>query len=158
LRLSGANFETNLEEIVSISYGSTNCVLDEDSLTASSVDCDLEDDLVAGEIKPVFKTSMGDTYVSASAVTIEPTLSSVSPMTDINPLGGNTLTFTGTGFPHTINDFDTLDVLLDNDSGESDSVACTIVTTSNTEVTCVTQMFDKMNVGVVYVPTLTING
>jgi len=56
LRMTGNEIETRLDQIVSITYASTVCKLDETNLDSSSATCTLQDDLVAGDHTPIFKT------------------------------------------------------------------------------------------------------
>ena len=77
-------------------------------------------------------------------------MTSISPNTGLNQLGGDTLTITGTGF----------DQILDNTSVVfSDSTACEVLTTSATQITCFITGFDQttLNTSSAYTVTVTVN-
>ena len=65
------------------------------------------------------------------------TVSSVSPDTDLNPAGGDTMVITGTGFPSVISiDENALSLAFD------DGTLCDLTSATPTEMQCVTRAFD----------------
>jgi len=56
LTIIGTNLPTDQVDVHSITYGSTDCVIDDGGFSATQVSCELQDDLVAGDLKPIYKT------------------------------------------------------------------------------------------------------
>jgi len=128
LTVNGANFATAFKKIT---FGGSTCYYDQGTSTTSMVECTFDQDLVAGDTKPILTDDAGAVpYSSLSTTTINLVISSVTTPSsqDINPNGGTQITITGSGFP------------VDEDSLPSDfslsfpnhSVECTLQSVTST--------------------------
>jgi len=121
---------------------------------AGSVDisCDLLLPPAAGSWNVELTDSSGLIPVASNvpAISVALTVSSVSPSTDLNQLGGDLLTITGTGFD-TKSASTTVTV--------SDGTTCDIVSTTSTSLQCIPSGFDLSNddYTVPRVLTVTVN-
>jgi len=97
---------------------------------------------------------MGDVPVSADASTIDGTYTSITPNTDINVLGDTLLTIEGTGFPATMATADDVSITF---TYLTETVNCQLMETSSTELKCMTDSFDKTNVGQSFTSEIIIN-
>ena len=114
---------------VSVKFGPVDCVIT--SSTDTQISCDLAQDAVAGEWIAVLNTQYGEAATSISTPEIVlPEVYSVSPNTDINYLGGDTLLITGNRFG---SDASVVQVVL------SDGSTCAVKSVSQTEITCEVQ-------------------
>lgn len=72
-------------------------------------------------------------------IKVDCTVTAITPDTDLNVLGGDNLTISGTNFPKFIAD-NTVDIGFSN----SDSTKCVLQTSKSTEMVCLTKPFDKV--------------
>jgi hypothetical protein len=75
-------------------------------------------------------------------------VASVTPSTALNPYGGTILTLTGSAFPQTLNDGNSISLMF------SDGSKCEIVSISSTLIRCITSAFD---IATSTTKTLTVN-
>jgi hypothetical protein len=118
---------------VTVTFGGVTCASSPaPTYTVTQIQCTLANAPRAGSIKVEIRTDQGLIPVASgvTAVSIPLVVSSVSPTT-INPMGGNTLTITGTGFPI---DKTFVSVAL------SDGAKCAVISTTETQIQC---KFDK---------------
>jgi len=104
---------------------------------------------------------MGQIKVTAAAANVDGTYTQISPLTDINALGNDEITITGTNFANALTTATT--VTLGVKAGQSGttadaSVACTPTSTTPTQIKCKTTVFNEKNVGKIYEPTITVGG
>ena len=127
---------TDLGTPTEITMGRIACSNIVASLT--QINCDLASDLPAGSWLPIVIEDHGKVVVdgSVSPEVVTMVISDVQPNTDINPAGGQTLTITGDKFPPTNDALYGLAV----DLGAY--ARCVVLTTSTTEITCLTEPFD----------------
>ena len=87
---------------------------------------------------------------TVSKISIPLVVTSITPDSNLNQLGGDVLTLTGTGFDK---DMSKVSVAF------SDSTTCTIQSSSATEVKCLVNGFDKtaLNTSSAYATTVTVN-
>jgi len=72
-------------------------------------------------------------------IKVDCTVTAINPNTDLNVLGGDNLTISGTNFPKFIAD-NTVDIGFSN----SDSTKCVLQSSKSTEMVCLTKSFDKV--------------
>jgi len=114
----------------------------------------------AGDWKPHVKIGLGDIPVSASTASISGQFSAISPATDVNVLGDTELTITGTAFPRSMATAQSgISIQFTAPSGgTAETVGCAITGSSSTEIKCMTNAFNKANLGLVYTPAIVMNG
>lgn len=125
-------------------FAQTECIVDESTLTDSNIDCYLNDAAVCGDWLPELYSKLGLVLINDSVekLTVNCQLAEVSPIipnTEINVLGGDNITFSGTGFPRSLID-STVRINFNNEQ----QTACVPVHTSNNEIICETAPFDKV--------------
>jgi hypothetical protein len=106
----------------------------------SSLTCTLEHEPVCGDHVPKLVSVYGlvNNTDTVTPMTITCTVSSVHPTTQLNLLGGDNLTISGTQFPWKLS---TSEVELKfNDAQET---SCIPQVSNSTELVCLTQKFDK---------------
>jgi hypothetical protein len=152
LTITGTDLPESIDDIESITYAQSSCTIDESSISSTSIECEIDGDTVCGEWTPVYTTIFGVIEVSASSVTIECTATDIDPSTEVNILGDSVLTITGTNFPTVLED-NTVSIVFDDDA----LTECEPLTSSSTEITCLTDAFDDASAGATLTPTITIN-
>lgn len=82
-----------------VEFGHSPCSLS--SVSSTSISCTLVYEPVCGDHLPKLVSIYGSVNISAAltAETITCSISSVTPTTELNLLGGDNLTFTGLQFP-----------------------------------------------------------
>jgi hypothetical protein len=111
---------------VTISFGPVNCTIT--TLTDTQYECELETNAVTGNWIVVVNTEHGNLPNSISnEIAVESNLSSISPNTDINFLGGDLLTITGDNFGY---DTDAISVVF------TDGSLCVVQSADMTTFTC----------------------
>ena len=103
----------------------------------STLTCTLNHLVQAGNFEPVVKNPLGQIPVASGFTKYSVALfvSSVTPASDLNPAGGDVLTIGGSGFT-SVKTETSFNVQFD------DGTVCEMITTSPTEITCLTQTFD----------------
>jgi hypothetical protein len=118
--------------------GYVNCAVTASSDT--SIECTLDHNVPGGTWLPQVKDEHGLVKVADGVADhiVNSTVTSVSPDTNLNPAGGQTITVTGTNLPPT-NDprYSYYKFYLD----EGQQNECIIQTYSTTEFTCISQPF-----------------
>jgi hypothetical protein len=153
LTITGTDLPESISDIVSITYAQSSCTIDESSISSTSIECEIDGDMVCGDWNPVFTTIYGVIVSSSSDQTVTCTATAISPDTDVNLLGDTILTITGTYLPTDIDD-NTISIIFDDDQ----ATECTALTSSSTELTCITAAFDESaSLGATLTPTITIN-
>lgn len=87
---------------VSVVFGGAPCSSSSISAQTTSLTCTLEHEPYGGiglNVEVYDENGLIPIGTGASGIDISVTVSGISPSTDLNQLGGNTLTITGTGFP-----------------------------------------------------------
>ena len=97
LNIRGTNFDRRTIE--SIEFGGEPC--ESMSKTSTEVNCTLPNSPVGGVYQPEVIYEEGVWMLPAKTITIDYTITSVTPST-LNPSGGQLLTITGSGFPKTL--------------------------------------------------------
>jgi len=80
-------------------FGQTACT--GGAATANQITCTLENDPVSGDWVPEVRTANGlvRLHSSVNAQNVAITATSITPNTNVNPMGGSTLTIAGSNFP-----------------------------------------------------------
>lgn len=132
LTLTGLNI--NFTDIVKVSYAEVDCNLT--TASATTIVCTLVDIPVAGDWLVKVFTSNGQVPNNPTlGTTLEPlTVSSVSPNTSINYLGGDKLVIQGSGFGYNKS---AVNVSM------QDGTACNVITVSSTAVVCKLKRFSS---------------
>jgi len=90
---------------------------------------------------------------SFAKILVECTVTSITPNTDLNVLGGDNLTISGTNFPKFVAD-NTVEIGFSN----SNSTKCVLQSSKSTEMICLTKSFDKVaNLDESFTMTIVIN-
>jgi len=146
LTITGTDFTDRVYRIV---HGGIGCTVETKS--ATSITCNLDEDIPAGSWKPVLTDYFGEVPSgSVSAVTVPLVIVSLTPNSDVNPNGGTLLTIEGSGF------FNSLAQASDDFSIMfNGGVPCNIKSISSTQITCAPETFPTENTS--YTLTMTIN-
>lgn len=99
LQLTGTDLPANTSMIDHVEFAHSRCTIS--SASATSLTCTLDYEPVCGDHLPKLVAVQGLVNNSAAltAETITCTISSVVPTTELNLLGGDNLTISGTQFP-----------------------------------------------------------
>jgi len=102
------------------------------------VSCTLDSEPVCGSYLPEYFHNLGLIPVATGLAKedVTCTISSVTPNTELNLLGGDNLTFTGTHFPKQV-EGSTFELAFDN----ADATPCTVQSSTSTELVCLTGAF-----------------
>lgn len=106
-----------------IRFANTDCIFDNSTSTHSELHCTLNDEPTCGEWIPQIYSAHGLIPVASTVqkIKVECTVTSITPNTDLNVLGGDNLTISGTNFPKFIAD-NTVEIGFSN----SDSTKCVL--------------------------------
>ena len=141
LVLEGNDLPNVTANISSINFAHTNCVLNESSLSNTSLECTLDENPTCGIHLPILTSTLGIIPNSNQLVAehIECTVTSIFPSTSLNLLGGDNLTFTGTMLPKVLS---TSEVSIKfNDALQTN---CIPQISSTDQLVCLTEKFDTV--------------
>lgn len=104
LVITGTDFPALSADIQKVWYAMTECTIDKSKYTQTSIECTLTKEPTCGDHKPKVITRWGLVpYKTALAdQTILCSISGMHPFNDLNLLGGDNITLTGTNFPHQV--------------------------------------------------------
>lgn len=108
--ITGVLLPTTIDDMQGVKFAQTNCIIDEDTMTETGMQCTLDSNPVCGEFIPKVISKLGlipsASDVTATSVTCTITsvvssnsISSSTGDDSMNVLGGDNITFTGTNFP-----------------------------------------------------------
>jgi hypothetical protein len=137
--------------VISAEYGLQDCVITSQSTIA--IECEIKDGPTAGKWNPIVITKDGKIPVVANLESTDATITSVSPKTELNVLGGDKLTIMGTNFPTNLEESTIVFEFADGQKTK-----CIATMTSFETITCVTQKFAMSALGKSYEASITING
>ena len=106
---------TTQSPIEKIVFGQTDCVLDDSTTTSTEITCTMIDEPVCGNWHPEIYSSKGLIPIAStvSKLSVDCTVSTMAPLTDLNVLGYDNLTISGTNFPRYLQD-NTIEIEFDN--------------------------------------------
>jgi len=144
LKITGTDLPDNISKLQSMSFAKSNCKpIPTDSatgaLSGTSIECTLDRNPTCGSYVPAVTTPKGNIPIadSVKAKDIACTMSAASPLKDVNLLGKDKITFTGTNFPHELKD-NVFDITFTNGL----KTKCDAISTKTTELVCLTNKFD----------------
>jgi hypothetical protein len=90
--------------------------VDPATLTGTNIDCTLVKEPTCGDHIPVITTQLGQVPNEAGvkAVTVTCTITEIHPFKDLNLLGHDNITITGTSFPHEL-ETSTVEIAFDDE-------------------------------------------
>lgn len=138
-----------------IRFANTDCVFNKVTSTTSQLECILADAPTCGEWLPEIYSAHGLIPVDSTAakIKVDCTVTTITPNTDLNVLGGDSLTISGTNFPKFVAD-NTVDIGFSN----SQTTKCVLISSKSTEMVCMTKSFDKVaNLDQDFTMTININ-
>jgi hypothetical protein len=102
--ITGTSLPTSATEIRKVMFALSECIPDSATMTATNLECTLSKEPTCGSFAPSLISVLGVIPNAASVVplTIGCTVTSVSPASNLNLLGGDNITFVGTNFPHNL--------------------------------------------------------
>lgn len=144
MTISGTELPDNVSKIQSITYAGSSCTLsglDPEAggvLSGTEITCVLDREATCGTWTPALTTFLGNVpnAEGLAGQEIQCTISAVQPNTELNLLGQDNITFTGTNFPHEM-EGNTFELTFSND----DASTCEVVSTETTELVCLTGAF-----------------
>jgi hypothetical protein len=106
-----------------IRFANTECIFDNSTSTHTQLECVLADEPTCGEWIPEIYSAHGliPTDPSTAKIKVDCTVTAITPNVDLNVLGGDNLTISGTNFPKFVAD-NTVDIGFDN----SESTKCVL--------------------------------
>jgi len=154
IMLTGADLPTENFDII---FGETSCDLNTLASDGTNAECTLLAFPSAGSWNAELRSNLGNIpmNVAVTQIDVVGSVSSVSPNTDLNENGGDTLTITGTGFSTTSSTSDSgrrlngrnLPAIISNNVVTlSDGTLCTVVTSTDTTITCVTEPLNSASI------------
>lgn len=137
LSLTGTNFPANASLVRKVEFAHSKCTLT--SVSNTSIVCTLDYEPVCGDHLPLLYSIYGLVNSSAALTpeTITCTATSVVPTTQLNLLGGDNLTLSGTQFPWNL-ETSTVEIKF-NDAQET---KCIPQESTSTSLVCLTDPFD----------------
>lgn len=115
----------------------------------------MKDEPVCGDWHPEIYSNKGLIPVDSSVpkLTVDCTVTSIFPTIDLNVLGHDNLTISGTNFPRYLQD-NTIEIEFDN----LEKAKCIPQITDSTELVCLTSEFNKLTeLSQTYSPKIVIN-
>jgi len=137
LAITGTSFDvSNIKEIW---FAKSKCTVDPSTLTATNIDCTLAREPTCGTFIPIVIADMGIIPGNAALVGVEVacTVTGATPLGNLNLLGGDNITISGTNFPHELSDST---VVLNFD--DSQTTTCVPQTSTTSTLVCLTGAFD----------------
>lgn len=151
LTITGTNLPTS--EDVKVRFSSSECSSGSVTATENMITCTLISGAASGSWDVQVSDANGLTPLAADIESIEVPLEvdSITPYTDLNQLGGDILTITGSGFDLVTS---TTEITF------SDNTKCTVLTSTATEITCEVDAFDNatLDTETPYTVTVAVNG
>jgi hypothetical protein len=156
LVLTGTDLPTAVEDIQDVIFAKSKCTVDSTTLSATNLECTLEREPTCGSYLPILNSKLGRIPNDAALVeqVVSCTITGSSPTTDLNLLGGDNITLSGTNFPH---DLRTSNVVITFDDAQS--TTCEPQISATGELVCLTAAFDAAaSTGSSHGLVVTING
>lgn len=138
-----------------IRFANTDCIFDNSTSTHGELHCILADAPTCGEWLPEVYSDHGLIPLdpNTAKIKVDCTVTAITPNTDLNVLGGDNLTISGTNFPKFIAD-NTVSIGFSNSEGTK----CVLQSSKSTEMICLTKSFDKVkNLDEEFTMTIEIN-
>jgi uncharacterized protein YfaP (DUF2135 family) len=112
LTVSGTGFMTNHERYQKVMFAQSTCTIDTDSMKGAGFECTLDRTPTCGTYTPTVTTIYGNVKHSSAVTptTVECTITGVFPDTELNLLGNDNITFSGTNLPHDISELNHFDI------------------------------------------------
>lgn len=152
LTITGTSLPKDAKEIQHVEFAQSHCTVSK--LSETELVCTLDHDPVCGEYVPTIKTVKGNLKNSDSLEKLKLAceITVVTPDKDLNPLGGDRLTFSGSLLPRDVHQ-STIEIKFD------EKTTCKPQTSSSGSLICQTAAFDKsVQPESEIKPTITING
>ena len=131
----------DIADISNVEFAKSLCVIDQNSLTPTGFDCILSQEATCGTFSTILRSKFGLVPVDAGAANIDVlcTITSASPVIEINVLGQDNITISGTNLPYDVTTSDIKLVFSD-----PDSTTCVPQISKTDELVCLTSQFDKV--------------
>jgi len=154
--VTGTDLPASAADIQSVSFALTECVVDADSVSSEGLECTLPLSATCGDHVPIIVSRWGTVPPAAdlTPITVTCEITGIFPLTELNLLGADNITLTGTHFPHRLSG-STVEIQFD----DGQSTPCEAVATKEDELVCLTAPFDKeADAGSTHTLTVVING
>lgn len=140
LTLTGVDMPALITDIAKVEFALSDCAVDELTLSATNLECTLVQEPTCGDFTPILRSNLGiiPNADTMAAETITCTVSTVAPSADLNLLGGDNITISGVNFPH---NFETSTVSIK--FTDTQQTECIPMTSTTSELVCLTQPFDQ---------------
>jgi len=154
--ITGTDLPALATDIQSVSFALTECVVDADTVSSAGLECTLTKEATCGDHVPMIMSRWGGIPAAAdlTAVTVVGEITGIAPTAELNLLGADNITLTGTHLPHTLST-STVEIQFD----DAQATKCVAVATKSDELVCLTEAFDAdASTGGAYTLTVVING
>ena len=104
LVITGTNLPSVIANISSVEYAFSDCTVDESTLSATNIECTLVEEPTCGDYKPFVISLLGNIPHATDLAdqTILCSVTTATPNTDMNLLGGDNITISGEYLPHNL--------------------------------------------------------
>jgi len=102
VKLTGTDLPAKATDIQKIMFAMSECTVDAETLSATNIDCTLVKEPTCGDHAPTLTTQLGNIphAEGLTKITVTCTITKLHPIANLNLLGADNITFTGTNFPH----------------------------------------------------------
>jgi len=155
--ITGTELPALAVDIQSVSFALTECVVDADSVSAEGLECTLALSATCGDHVPIIVSRWGivPAAVDLTPETVTCEITGLFPLSELNLLGADNITLTGTHFPHKLDGSSTVEIQFD----DGQATKCKAVASTEGELVCLTEAFDKgISAGGTQTMTVIING
>jgi hypothetical protein len=139
LVITGTNLPSVATDIQSIEFAKSSCTVDTTTLSATNIECDLDYEPTCGTETPKLISIHGEIphAIGLASQTVDCTVTSATPTTELNMIGADNITITGTHFPRELAK-STVQITFD----DAAATTCTAVSSTTTTLVCLTNSFD----------------
>jgi hypothetical protein len=131
-----------------VEFADQDCEIDSTDLASGDIVCTLKNDPAAGTHQAKVSGKCGNfNYQNGPEIEVSLEISDVSPSSDLNKLGGDLITITGSGFPTEKEPVVTFD----------DGTVCKYQSGSSTTINCISARFDQFNLKTNYDLKVQVN-
>jgi len=156
LVITGVGIPSDVTNITSVEFAQSLCTIDTTTLSSTNLECTLVQNPVCGTHKPILLSSLGliPNLAAVAGLQIDCTITSVTPSSGLNLLGGDNITISGTNLPIVL-----WRSIVEIKFSDTQETTCVAQDSTTTTLVCLTSAFDKTaSAGSTLSTTIVING
>lgn len=154
--ITGTDLPSQAADIQSVAFALADCVVDAATVSSEGLECTLANEATCGDHAPLIMSRWGSIPTAADivAVTVVAEITGIAPLTDLNLLGADNITLTGTHLPRKLSG-STVEIQFD----DGQATTCQAVATGSEELVCLTGAFDATaSLSATHTMSVVING